>query len=379
MSVSPSPSSSILSSCSPMTFSPIQNAFLDTFEPSSPPMSPLMQSSPLPQAPSPIQVKPPNHHHRVKQRTLFEKLYTKSGFSTARAWYEHNTSPAFMMSEAQFTLLLRHLTDLASIAALDLFDALDKDDVGVIGFEEFFLVVALFAARECGQTTKFLYKHSRAMFEMAGAVAWDPGHQINFNRFAKFGSLVGIPEYQILNSLERFGIVIFDQINFELFQLFYFVILDEWDRSSYPFAKGLFYDPDYFESVVRMESIATEDEPTNNEHQNPDSSSDREDSKQSDFSEDFIRWLDSIKIADPERRHYIKEQLRDHQIYDFDSAAVVPKDQWRHILKKVNVQREFLKILADKLASISVTERHPQIPKLKPPPLAKKKSLFSFK
>eukprot|EP01132_Coremiostelium_polycephalum_P004923 gene4923-6137_t len=208
--------------------------------------------------------KPPNQvHHKLKQRTLFEKLYTESGFNCAKSWYERNTANTdFILGESQFLMLMHHLTDFSTYQILDLFDSLDKDGIGFVGFEEFFLLIGLFSSRECGQSTKFLYQHSRVMFQIISGCyqcssttsTMDSNFTINFDKFSKLGQIIGIPEYQILGNLERFNTVIFDRINFEMFQLFYFVILDEWDRSSYPFFKSLFHDPDYIEPFIKSQS-----------------------------------------------------------------------------------------------------------------------------
>ncbi|KYQ90049.1 hypothetical protein DLAC_08634 [Tieghemostelium lacteum] len=340
-SFSPSPSSSILTSCSPITFSPIVFSHLNqslnnsldfsTDQDFSPPITTkhnhsissinsniTSTSTPIPQIvvpnnsntiPSTIMVnnnnnssttttttttssngnyktlkksskRPPNHHHKHKQRTLFEKLYTESGFNSIKSWYEKNTANNnFIIGESQFVLLLRYLTDLHSYQILNLFDSLDKDDIGCIGFEEFFLLIALLAAKECGQTTKFLYQHSRVMFEIVSGVPLQNSKNIqpnnnnnnnnnrginnsnnnnniekdqysiddiyiNFDKFCKFGNIIGLASDYLLSYLERFNTVIFDKINFEMFLLFYFVILDEFDRSSSSFHKILYFDPD---------------------------------------------------------------------------------------------------------------------------------------
>ncbi|KAF2070177.1 hypothetical protein CYY_008504 [Polysphondylium violaceum] len=228
-----------------------------------------------------------SQREKRKPKTLFQKLYTPKGFDTTKNWYEKNTfNTDFILRESQFVVLLRYLTDLNNIQILDLFDTLDKDDLGFIGFEEFFLLISFFSSRESAQTTRFLYRHSRDMFRLiSGSTASisldnvntttnnndssfrsmnspnsnsnnnsstnnnsskdnkdNNGNEdsvngfINFDKFCKLGNMIGLSNDKILSEMERFNTVIFDRINYDTFLLFYFVILDRWDRNSSSFS-----------------------------------------------------------------------------------------------------------------------------------------------
>ncbi|GAM24031.1 hypothetical protein SAMD00019534_072060 [Acytostelium subglobosum LB1] len=383
---SPSPPTSAAPSASASTSTPATGSATNVQQSKQPtPQPPQSQSQPplpQPRRQSHSSLRPPNHHHRLKQRTLFEKLYTESGFNTAKNWYERNTQQTdFTMGEAQFLLFMRHLTDFSYFHILDLFDALDRDDIGVVGFEEFFLIIALFASRECGQTTKFLYQHSRVMFEIlaaggadlpevvddgsggggdisgsggmgmasgpgntslqqqAGASSASDDHTINFHRFTKFAKILGIAEYQVLGTLEKFNIVIFDQINFEMFLVYYFVILDEWDRSNYAFLKALYHDPDYTEPFVPY------DESTGDNTSTPGSST-----PPISFNKDFQEWLDgnSIKLDD-KHKNYLKAHLLENHIVSFEIAASITEEEWAEICDKMATRKAFLKALREKL------------------------------
>eukprot|EP00026_Physarum_polycephalum_P011078 Phypoly_transcript_11274.p1 GENE.Phypoly_transcript_11274~~Phypoly_transcript_11274.p1 ORF type:complete len:218 (+),score=46.53 Phypoly_transcript_11274:77-655(+) len=145
------------------------------------------------------------------------------------------TSPGNTFNESQFSQFMGRLTDFNEHESLDIFDLFDKEETGLIGFDEFFLIIALLAARESGQCTKFLYKHGKAIFDLLSS---SPSTSysgttmlITFEGFTKFGSVLGMSEIEIMAMLApSFDITLFDMLDIERFLLYYFYILDAYDK-----------------------------------------------------------------------------------------------------------------------------------------------------
>jgi len=171
--------------------------------------------------------------------TWFDMLYGDSGYNNAKNWFLTNaTSPGNTLNELQFSHLLARLTDFNEFESLDIFDIFDKDETGYIGFEEFFLLIALLAARESGQCTKFLYKHGRAMFDLIASSSstsyTGTSILITFERFSKFGYTLGMSETELITMLRDFEVNLFDMVDVDRFLLYYFMILDAFDRRKNP-------------------------------------------------------------------------------------------------------------------------------------------------
>lgn len=171
--------------------------------------------------------------------TWFDMLYAESGYNNAKNWFMANaSSPGNTFNESQFSQFMSRLTDFDEYDSLDIFDLFDKDETGYIGFDEFFLIISLLSARESGQCTKFLYKHGRSVFDLLSTTpsttSAGPGTShalITFEAFARFGFILGMSEIEIMAMLgPSFEVTVFDMMDIERFLLYYFYILDAYDK-----------------------------------------------------------------------------------------------------------------------------------------------------
>lgn len=150
--------------------------------------------------------------------TGFDMLYADVGYNNTRNWFMTNaTSPGNTFNESQFSHFMARLTDFTEYETLDIFDLFDKDESGYIGFDEFFLIISLLAARESGQCTKFLYKHGRAMFDLISASSSTSysgtSILITFERFSRFGFVLGMSETELMAMLTPFEVTLFDMVD----------------------------------------------------------------------------------------------------------------------------------------------------------------------
>jgi hypothetical protein len=165
-----------------------------------------------------------------KQKTIFEELQAESGVNNVRTWFQDHVNRQSGLSENQFLSLFHKLTDLSDYEILEIFDIFDTQDIGVVQWEDFFVLVALIAARECRQTTVFLYCYGKRMFQILANPATN---KVNFERFSRLGFILGITEEELLLSLKEFNInKVTMQIDVEEFILYYFSILNKFDNGE---------------------------------------------------------------------------------------------------------------------------------------------------
>lgn len=136
------------------------------------------------------------------------------------------------LDENQFLYALRKLTTFKDHEILDLFDLFAWRDGSRMAFDEFFMLLALLAARECGRCTQFLHLHARPLFTLLARTE-DPNATISFERFSALAPILGISEQAILLRLREFGIGPLDPLSFEDFTLYYFATMDDLDKGNF--------------------------------------------------------------------------------------------------------------------------------------------------
>mmetsp|Transcript_4261 Transcript_4261/g.6523 ORF Transcript_4261/g.6523 Transcript_4261/m.6523 type:complete len:281 (+) Transcript_4261:97-939(+) len=202
--------------------------------------------------------------------TVFEQLYTEAGSKAIKRWFTSQTAQdshanvynlgygslgtaPSALSETQFLNLMRRMSDLPTHSIIDLFDLLDnRDDSGTLGFQEAFLVISIFAARESGQMTLFLHKHGRDLFEHVASpwacigrsllpsasmpLIYAPP-RVSVDSSRKLVAIVlGVPFKSIAATFAEVGLSAVDSLSYEDFSLFLYAIFKEWDLSRAPIA-----------------------------------------------------------------------------------------------------------------------------------------------
>uniref|UniRef100_A0A6U2WYB6 Uncharacterized protein n=1 Tax=Paramoeba aestuarina TaxID=180227 RepID=A0A6U2WYB6_9EUKA len=160
-------------------------------------------------------------------QSLFVRLYEEECYSNVQKYFEKNLcTSAGVMSENQFLIFMRSLTDFRDHEIIEIFDIFDYDYVGGIAFDEYFLIVSMMTARLSASCTQFLYLHGKQIFEMV----LEPGAQkLTYERFIRFGFVMGFSERHILNSLKDLDFDVFGFISLDEFMMYYFVVLDDFD------------------------------------------------------------------------------------------------------------------------------------------------------
>jgi len=106
------------------------------------------------------------------------------------------------------------------------FDLIDYEDIGRIGFPEFFLVVSMLVAQATAQCTQFLHRHSKQMFEMLS----NNGKKVDLQRFITLGCLVDVSEYSVVSYFQELELHPDNAISYEEFTIYCFSLLDALDK-----------------------------------------------------------------------------------------------------------------------------------------------------
>ncbi|XP_066199811.1 EF-hand calcium-binding domain-containing protein 9 [Saccopteryx leptura] len=70
------------------------------------------------------------------------------------------------LNDVLFYHFLRHVTNWNRKQIMSVFDLLDWETMGEIGFEEFYMLVCMLLARQNQLEEQFLFRHSRLVFEL---------------------------------------------------------------------------------------------------------------------------------------------------------------------------------------------------------------------
>eukprot|EP00013_Stygamoeba_regulata_P004318 CAMPEP_0177631394 /NCGR_PEP_ID=MMETSP0447-20121125/1728_1 /TAXON_ID=0 /ORGANISM="Stygamoeba regulata, Strain BSH-02190019" /LENGTH=262 /DNA_ID=CAMNT_0019132879 /DNA_START=52 /DNA_END=840 /DNA_ORIENTATION=- len=162
----------------------------------------------------------------------FDTLHTQTGIDNLKLWFQMN-APTGKMDENQFIKVLRALSDFRDYEIIEIFDIFDPLDEGMIVFDDFFLLLAMLAARLTGQSTQFLYRHGKQMFQLCSS-SEDTSQKITYEQFSRLGVVIGVNEMHISAALKGVNFSVFDLISYDDFMLFWFAILDDLDRGISP-------------------------------------------------------------------------------------------------------------------------------------------------
>ncbi|NXD08052.1 EFCB9 protein, partial [Nothocercus nigrocapillus] len=107
------------------------------------------------------------------------------------------------LNNLQFYCFLRYVTDLKKKHIMLLFDLLDRNAEGSIGFDEFYLVVCLLLAHENHLEKQFIYRHSGPVFRLLDV---DDDHTISPMEFQAAGFLFNIKKDELEKIFKDFDV-----------------------------------------------------------------------------------------------------------------------------------------------------------------------------
>eukprot|EP01125_Pyxidicula_operculata_P007480 TRINITY_DN2544_c0_g1_i2.p1 TRINITY_DN2544_c0_g1~~TRINITY_DN2544_c0_g1_i2.p1 ORF type:complete len:231 (-),score=26.13 TRINITY_DN2544_c0_g1_i2:402-1094(-) len=186
--------------------------------------------------------------------TLYEKLHTKSGKKNTWRWFKKRCDEGSeVMDEGEAIVMFRMMTRRKDYEILDMIDLfgmiqllrhkfhkdtvlilVDMKNDSTLCWKQFYLVMALYSSLASQQTVNFLHNHGEEMFR---TLSGPSSSELDFQKFASFGWLLGIPEEELVQSLitdfKVNGDRLRDQpINMEDFMVYYFSVLKKLDYSG---------------------------------------------------------------------------------------------------------------------------------------------------
>ncbi|XP_058027294.1 EF-hand calcium-binding domain-containing protein 9 isoform X1 [Ahaetulla prasina] len=132
-------------------------------------------------------------------------------------------------SDMQFYYFVRHVTNLSKSQIMLVFDLLDWDGKGEIGFDEFYMLVCIIMAHENHLEKQFMYRHSHAVFELLDI---DGGHTVAPAEFQATRFLFNVRKTELSQIFKDFDISGDEQLNYKEFRMFTIFCIDRQQRKA---------------------------------------------------------------------------------------------------------------------------------------------------
>ncbi|XP_013918712.1 PREDICTED: EF-hand calcium-binding domain-containing protein 9 isoform X2 [Thamnophis sirtalis] len=109
------------------------------------------------------------------------------------------------------------------------FDLLDWDGKGEIGFDEFYMLMCIIMAHESHLEKQFMYRHSHAVFELLDI---DGGHTVAPAEFQATRFLFNVKKTDLSQIFKDFDISGDEQLNYKEFKMFTIFCIDRQQRKA---------------------------------------------------------------------------------------------------------------------------------------------------
>nr|XP_058918398.1 LOW QUALITY PROTEIN: EF-hand calcium-binding domain-containing protein 9 [Kogia breviceps] len=133
------------------------------------------------------------------------------------------------LNDVLFYHFLHHVTDLNRNQITIVFNMLDWNAVGEIGFDQFYMLVCILLAQENHLEEQFIFRHSRPVFELLdldGELKIGPSH------FHMYNFLFNIKKQQLRDLYHDFDITGDCRLNYKEFKLFTIFSMDKYQESQ---------------------------------------------------------------------------------------------------------------------------------------------------
>ncbi|XP_038596493.1 EF-hand calcium-binding domain-containing protein 9 [Tachyglossus aculeatus] len=128
------------------------------------------------------------------------------------------------LNDILFYHFLRHVTNLRKRQIMLVFDLLDWDATGEIGFEEFYMLACILLSHENHLEKQFIYRHSRPVFEL---LDMNGELKIGSAQFHAFRFLFNIKKQELKEIFHDFDITGDERLNYKEFKLFTIFSMDK--------------------------------------------------------------------------------------------------------------------------------------------------------
>ncbi|XP_068958480.1 EF-hand calcium-binding domain-containing protein 9 [Petaurus breviceps papuanus] len=155
-----------------------------------------------------------------------DKIYCLLSVRNIKALLEYfqvlDVHKSHTLNDVVFYHFLHHVTDLNKHQIMKVFDMLDWDATGEIGFDEFYMLVCILLSHENHLEEQFIYRHSRAVFELL-----DKDGKLKLSQFEAFQFLFNFRNQEMKQIFKNFDITGDECLNYKEFKLFSIFCLDK--------------------------------------------------------------------------------------------------------------------------------------------------------
>ncbi|XP_076993767.1 EF-hand calcium-binding domain-containing protein 9 [Tamandua tetradactyla] len=128
------------------------------------------------------------------------------------------------LNDVLFFHFLQHVTNLSRTQIMIVFDMLDWNAIGEIGFDQFYMLVCILLAHENHLEHQFIYRHSRPVFELLDV---DGDMKIGPDNFQMYSFLFNIKKQELKELYHDFDITGDRCLNYKEFKLFTIFSIDK--------------------------------------------------------------------------------------------------------------------------------------------------------
>uniref|UniRef100_A0AC11C1N8 EF-hand calcium binding domain 9 n=1 Tax=Ovis aries TaxID=9940 RepID=A0AC11C1N8_SHEEP len=134
------------------------------------------------------------------------------------------------LNDVLFYHFLHHVTDLTRNQITVVFNMLDWNAVGEIGFDQFYMLVCILLAQEQNHLEEqFIFRHSRPVFELLDL---DGELKIGPDNLHMYNFLFNIKKQQLRDLYHNFDITGDRLLNYKEFKLFTIFSMDKYQESQ---------------------------------------------------------------------------------------------------------------------------------------------------
>nr|XP_020139302.1 EF-hand calcium-binding domain-containing protein 9 isoform X2 [Microcebus murinus] len=131
------------------------------------------------------------------------------------------------LNDVLFFHFLRHVTDMRSKQIKLVFDLLDWNAVGEIGFDQFYILVCPHIAAGSHLEELFMYRHSRPIFDL---LDMDGEQRIGEATFQTYRFLFNIHKQELTELFHDFDVTGDQRLNYKEFKLYTIFSMDKFQK-----------------------------------------------------------------------------------------------------------------------------------------------------
>eukprot|EP00299_Pterocystis_sp_00344_P005014 c16329_g1_i1.p1 GENE.c16329_g1_i1~~c16329_g1_i1.p1 ORF type:complete len:296 (+),score=57.22 c16329_g1_i1:36-923(+) len=163
---------------------------------------------------------------KTNTTTAYQGLQTKVGIEDLLKWFQMNQDSTAGLSEAVFVKVMTNITHLPMFTLVELFDLLDVQNIGSIGFDEFHFSMSMFCALESLEFTHFIFAHGQTVFSILRP---GPNGHVSSEKMKSFLAILSVPEGVIQEYQKKLHVLHAETIPNDTLQLLLSCVADDWD------------------------------------------------------------------------------------------------------------------------------------------------------